>query len=181
MHVCNETRFQGCCDFYSTACKEDVSAFLTRGVLLYSFPNSCEGLHLPSLLLLSHITARANPMFHRAVDRQSLQEWLQSLQEMISDWRDSMHLIYRNSLVPARIFLEQISTALPIGFRTVSEDWDQMEGKHNLELMAILVPRFTSWNEVSRSATVMVLWANQYIPSLRIVCFCKEISWKLAI
>lgn len=68
-----------------------------------------------------------------------------------------MHLIYRNSLVPARIFLEQISTALPIGFRTVSEDWDQMEGKHNLELMAILVPRFTSWNEVSRSATVMVL------------------------
>lgn len=68
-----------------------------------------------------------------------------------------MHLIYRSSLVLARMFLEQISTGLAIGFRRASEDWDQMEGERNLELMAILVPRFTSWNGVSRSATMMMM------------------------
>lgn len=74
MHVYNETRFQGCCDSCCAACKEGVSAFLTSGVLLYSFPNSYEGLHLLWLLFLSQIAARANPVFHYAVDRQSLQK-----------------------------------------------------------------------------------------------------------
>lgn len=52
MPVYDETRLQGCSDFYPLVCKKDAGAFLIRNVLLYIFRNSCKVLHL--LLLLFH-------------------------------------------------------------------------------------------------------------------------------